>query len=64
MLLCRGGDGFHESGGDELAKGGLGDAHVASDSGKPNATLGDQATRETLRCAEHFGGFSHGKQAV
>jgi hypothetical protein len=34
---------------------------MASDPGKPNAPLGDQAARETLGCAEHFGGFSHGK---
>jgi len=37
---------------------------MASDPGKSNAPLGDQAARETLGCTEHFGGFSHGKQAV
>jgi hypothetical protein len=34
---------------------------MASDPGKSNAPLGDQATRETLGCPEHFGDFSHGK---
>jgi hypothetical protein len=34
---------------------------MASDSGKSNAPLGDQATGETFGCPEHFGGFSNGK---
>jgi hypothetical protein len=50
-----------EPGRDELAKRGLGYADMASDSGKANAPLGDQPTREALGGSEHSGGFRHGK---
>jgi hypothetical protein len=34
---------------------------MASDSGEADAPLGDQPTREALRCPEQFGGFRYRK---
>jgi hypothetical protein len=61
MPLSFGCDGFDKPGRDELTKGGLGYADMASESGKANAPLGDQTTRKALGCPEHFGGFRHHK---